>query len=122
MLPGDRCLPGALVCCLFGWWAAVPAWCLLCIACLVAGSLLGLFSGRICCHFNLLSVAPAWYPLAMLSTAKWCALGRRELPSALEKGEVANMGGLGPEAPAIHGRQRLSKMDKDGPVPGLHLP
>ena len=37
MLPGDRCLPGALVCCLFGWLAAVPARSLLCVAFLVLG-------------------------------------------------------------------------------------
>ncbi len=29
------------------------------------------------------------------------------------------MGGLGPEAPAILGRQCLGEMGEDGPVPGL---
>ena len=43
-------------------------------------------------------------------------------PFALERGEVANMGGLGPEAPAIHGRRRLGEMGEDGPVTGLHPP
>ena len=78
----------------FGLWAEVPAWCLLCVACLVAGSLLGLFF----CWLDLLPfqpvvggpcLVPACHACLVIGCAAVSAGGRRCPPGGCLLGLLA---------------------------------